>query len=633
MAAITILDTVAANIATPSAGKTSIFVDADSLKLKTSTGNVVVIGGGTTVVESFNTRTGNVTLSSGDVTGALGFTPISGINSSDVTTALGYTPYDATNPAGYITNANVTLIGDVTASGNTSGNITTTLSNTSVVAGTYGDASNIPQITVDSKGRITSAGNVSVTIPPGFNGNLLGNVLYDSTTNIVSVQAYPINAINSITNSVTQYATRDPFYTGSALDAPSAGYQSIGSRLMANVSLSSGGGALKQTAAHSATVKFVNQGSMTSNDRTRGMAITNAIDLNGGDWGNDGSTSNSRATHTGAVGTVAIEGSGTLGHAAGSVGSVFVTPSGGGDQVSNYVSGSFNALVTQGGNAFNSVSTGTARLYSGLMNFNSGHTVTNAIGLHLYNNWAVTSGGASITNKYGILIEDANSPIQTASNIVTTANVNAASANITGNVVIEKAAAHGIQVDTASPSWGWRDILGPIEQRGTGITVPNFTSFIGNIYAYQFDNTSRTAYVVYHLPHDYVPGTDVFWHVHWAHNSTAVTSGAVTWSYEASYAKGFDQAPFSTPVTGTVTQTASTTQYEHMVAEGQLSVAGGSATQLNSSNFEVDGLIILAFTRSANTMTGSAQPFVFTADCHYQSSNMATKAKAPGFYG
>lgn len=62
---------------------------------------------------SFNTRTGAITLSSGDVTTALGFTPynstnpagyITGITSLMVTTALGYTPYNgATNPNGYIT--------------------------------------------------------------------------------------------------------------------------------------------------------------------------------------------------------------------------------------------------------------------------------------------------------------------------------------------------------------------------------------------------------------------------------------------------------------------------------------------------------------------------------------------------
>ena len=73
-------------------------------------GNIQIDGG----VTSFNTRTGAVTLSSGDVTTALGFTPynstnpsgyISGITSGMVTTALGYTPYNSTNPSGYITSS------------------------------------------------------------------------------------------------------------------------------------------------------------------------------------------------------------------------------------------------------------------------------------------------------------------------------------------------------------------------------------------------------------------------------------------------------------------------------------------------------------------------------------------------
>ena len=51
--------------------------------------------------------------------------------------------------SGTITSGNLT--GDVTTSGGTS----TTLSNSGVSAGAYGDAANVPRVTVDAKGRVT----------------------------------------------------------------------------------------------------------------------------------------------------------------------------------------------------------------------------------------------------------------------------------------------------------------------------------------------------------------------------------------------------------------------------------------------------------------------------------------------
>ncbi|HEY4874051.1 MAG TPA: hypothetical protein VIH86_00635, partial [Puia sp.] len=78
-----------------------------------------------TGVSTFNTRTGAITLSSSDVTTALGFTPynstnpsgyLSSITSGEVISALGFTPYNSTNPNNYIS-----TISGISAGGDLSG--------------------------------------------------------------------------------------------------------------------------------------------------------------------------------------------------------------------------------------------------------------------------------------------------------------------------------------------------------------------------------------------------------------------------------------------------------------------------------------------------------------------------------
>lgn len=125
-------------------GKLVYSEKSDTLYIRTLKEGIKAIGGNTSIVESdpiytassWYSTTNNssnwdtafswgnhasvgylTSITSGQVTTALGYTPysasnpngyISSITSSNVTTALGYTPYNATNPSGYITSSSLT---------------------------------------------------------------------------------------------------------------------------------------------------------------------------------------------------------------------------------------------------------------------------------------------------------------------------------------------------------------------------------------------------------------------------------------------------------------------------------------------------------------------------------------------
>lgn len=201
---------------------------------------------------------------------------------------------------------------------------------------------------------------------------------------------------------------------------------------------------------------------------------------------------------------------------------------------------------------------------------------------------------------------------------------------------VPKTAGTGIKVDSlGTPTFGWHDIIGNLHVDEDDVNRASYAVYRGGLKSRQF-GTSSEAFVDFHIPHDYLSGSDIFIHVHWSHISTLVTGGSVTWGFETIYSKGHDQGAFSSPILITVAQNASTVQYRHMIAETAASVSGGSANQLNTGNIEPDGVILTRIYLDSNDITvsggGVPDPFVHYVDIHYQSTNVATKQRIPDFW-
>ncbi len=208
---------------------------------------------------------------------------------------------------------------------------------------------------------------------------------------------------------------------------------------------------------------------------------------------------------------------------------------------------------------------------------------------------------------------------------------------VNGHIVFPKASTNGIKVDLATPTFGFADIIGDQFSKNTGGTRPTLTTYNGAVQAWLF-GVADEAYISYHIPHDYVAGTEIFLHIHWSHIATTVTGGTVTFKATSIYAKAHNQAPFqSVPAVGTFIGTSSTVQYQQILSEASYSASTPTGIQVDQDGLEPDGVIEMTFEVDANNLTVSGGPvpdvFVHFVDIHYQTTGIiGTKDKAPDFY-
>jgi hypothetical protein len=131
------------------------------------------------------------------VTGLTGYMYANGSNAVTASTTI-----PVANVTGAVPNTVNVLAGTgMTGGGALTGNVTLTLANTAVSAGTYGTASQVSQVTIDAQGRITSASNVSIAI-----ANSAVSGLGTMSTQNASAVAITGGTINSVSHSGGTFA-------------------------------------------------------------------------------------------------------------------------------------------------------------------------------------------------------------------------------------------------------------------------------------------------------------------------------------------------------------------------------------------------------------------------------------------
>lgn len=206
------------------------------------------------------------------------------------------------------------------------------------------------------------------------------------------------------------------------------------------------------------------------------------------------------------------------------------------------------------------------------------------------------------------------------------------------SLALPKGKGIGVKVDTEHPTFGWRDIIGAVNPKATGVGSPTRAAYDGaNIADYAFVANDVCDFC-FHIPHDYVPGSDLYFHVHWSHNGTSISGNAVftiyhTYASRTAAGTTIFPAEKTNTITYATTNIATTPQYAHRVDEIPLTSAAGSSTLTANSVIEVDGILLVNLKLTGlPTIGGAGKLFIHTCDVHYQSTNMATKNSGPNYY-
>jgi len=180
-----------------------------------------------------------------------------------------------------------------------------------------------------------------------------------------------------------------------------------------------------------------------------------------------------------------------------------------------------------------------------------------------------------------------------------------------------------IKRDTFLKREGYEDLRPTGEYSPGGASDPSVKTFIAPLLipAFAGSGTNNQATYRFHFPHDLVPGSDFYMHVHWGNNQVS-PSGNVKWKITWRYARGYELGDFGTEIVTILPDaTVNATQYKHHITE---SLAITPA--ILGEDVQIDGVIIACLERDTSD-TNNDDAFMLEFDIHYLSDGNKTVDK------
>lgn len=152
--------------------------------------------------------------------------------------------------------------------------------------------------------------------------------------------------------------------------------------------------------------------------------------------------------------------------------------------------------------------------------------------------------------------------------------------------------------------------------------APTWASFVGNLNEYTFAINDYIDLGAQELRHDYLEGSNLEIHVHWATNSLDATDRAVKWEIEYTVANMASSAPFTVfPATTTVSSEtvipANTAAKSHIYSS--IGVITGTGLKIGAQvKFRLKRI-------TASTTAPSGNPFALQVGLHYQQDTMGSR--------